>query len=146
MATADFTTTIVVDQTPEQAFNAITNPRGWWSTDFEGHSEKLNDIFTVRFGETFITIKVTELVPYKKIGWHVIDGYKHWLKNKKEWHHTKMSWELTTDHDTTQISFTHFGLVPGMECYEGCEKAWDFYLEESLFKLLTEEKGIPELK
>ena len=146
MATADFTTTIVVDQTPEQAFNAITNPRGWWSTDFEGHSEKLNDIFTVRFGETFITLKVTELVPYKKIGWHVIDGYKHWLKNKKEWHDTTMSWELTTDHDTTQISFTHFGLVPGMECYEGCEKAWDFYLEESLFKLLTEEKGIPELK
>ena len=38
---------------------------------------------------------------------------------------------------------THVGLVPGIECYEDCEKGWDFYIKESLFKFLTEGKGLP---
>jgi len=113
---------------------------------FEGHSEKLNDVFTVRFGETFITVKIVELIPGKKIGWHVIDCYKDWLKDKKEWKDTTMSWEISTEKNSTLINFTHIGLVPGIECYGGCEKAWNFYVKESLFKLLTAGKGTPELK
>ena len=54
-----------------------------------------------------------------------------------------MSWEISAKKNATQISFTHIGLVPGIECYNGCEKAWNFYVKESLFKLLTEGKGIP---
>ena len=146
MKKQDYNTSITVAATTEEAFNTINNVPDWWSADFEGNSENLNDVFTVRFGETFITIKITDFIPYKKIGWRVIDGYKHWLKNKKEWHDTTMSWEIARVNDTTQINFTHIGLVPGIECYEGCEKAWDFYIKESLFKLLTEGKGIPELK
>ena len=34
--------------------------------------------------------------------------------------------------------------VPGVECYENCETGWDHYIKESLFKLLTEKKGLPE--
>jgi hypothetical protein len=36
--------------------------------------------------------------------------------------------------------------VPGIECYNGCEKAWDFYIQESLLQLLNEGKGMPEKK
>ena len=75
-----------------------------------------------------------------------IDCYKHWLKDKKEWQGTTMSWEISAEKNGTQINFTHIGLVPGIECYNGCEKAWDFYVKQSLFQLLTEGKGIPELK
>jgi hypothetical protein len=142
----DYNTSITVNATPQEAFKSINSVSGWWTTIFEGHSEKLKDVFTVRFGETFITVKIVELIPYKKIGWQVIDCYKHWLKNKKEWKDTTMSWEISAEQHTTKISFTHIGLVPGIECYNGCEKAWDFYIKESLFKLLTERKGIPELK
>ena len=49
MKTSDFTTTILVDQTPEVAFNAINNPRGWWSEEIEGGTEKLNDMFDYHY-------------------------------------------------------------------------------------------------
>ena len=146
MTTPDFSTAISVHQTPKEVFDGINHITGWWSEDFEGSAQELNDTFTVRFGETFITIQVTELITDRKIGWRVTDGYKHWLRNKKEWHNTKMTWEIFAEKDTTKISFTHIGLVPGLECYGGCEKAWNFYIKESLFKLLTEGKGTPELK
>jgi len=42
----------------------------------------------------------------------------------------------------TEIKFVHFGLVPGVECYEGCMQGWDHYIKGRLFKLLTEGKGI----
>ena len=36
MKKRSFTTTILVDQTPNQAFAAINNVRGWWSGEIEG--------------------------------------------------------------------------------------------------------------
>jgi hypothetical protein len=145
MSTSNYKTTLLVDQNPKEAFKSITRVSNWWSTSFEGHLEKLNDIFTVHFGETYITVKIVELIPNEKILWHVIDCNKHWLKNKKEWKDTKISWEISTGKKSTKISFTHIGLVPGIECYKGCEKAWNFYLKESLFKLIKNGKGAPEL-
>jgi hypothetical protein len=133
----DYTAAIIVNATAAEAFKAINAVSGWWTKDLEGRSEELNDIFTVRFGETFISIQIVELVPYSKIGWLVIDCYKHWLADKEEWKSTAMIWEISTINNKTQISFTHIGLVPGIECYNGCEKAWDSYLKDSLFKLLT---------
>ena len=93
MQRQDYTSGIKVDVSPEEAYESITNVSGWWSKDFEGKSEHTGDVFTVRFGETSITIKVVEMVPGKKIIWHVIDCYKHWLKDKKEWKDTKITWE-----------------------------------------------------
>ena len=43
----------------------------------------------------------------------------------------------------TTVTMTHAGLVPGIECYENCQKGWDFYLRESLQKLLRENEGVP---
>ena len=143
MSASDFTTTISVDQTPEEVFNVINNVPAWWTTNFEGHAEKLDDIFTVTFGKTFITSKVVELVPGKKIVWLVTDCNKHWLKDKKEWNGTKMTWEISEKDNKTQIRFTHLGLVSKLECYGACTNAWDEYLKGSLFKLFTEGKGMP---
>ena len=142
MKKQDYNISITVNATEQEAFERINDISGWWTKDFEGHLEKPNDFFTVHFGEVFITLKVVELIPNKKIAWYVTDCYKPWLKNKKEWNDTVLSWEISKEKDVTRIGFTHIGLVPGIECYDGCERAWGFYIKESLFKLLTEGEGV----
>lgn len=139
----DYAVSITVNATAQEVFDSINSVSKWWTKDFEGISEKLNDEFTVSFGETWIKIKIVEFVPNKKIVWDVIDCYKHWLKDKKEWKGTTISWEIATERNATQINFIHFDLVPGKECYNGCEKAWDQYIKGSLFKLLSKENGVP---
>jgi uncharacterized protein YndB with AHSA1/START domain len=134
---------ITVPVSQSKTADAIADVRAWWSEDFEGASRRAGDVFTVRFGETFMTFRVVE-ASESKIAWLVIDCYKHWLKgNKKEWNGTTVVFELSAAGDKTQIDFTHLGLVPGIECYEGCEDGWNFYIKDSLFKLLTEGKGKP---
>ena len=47
MKNQNFTTTISVDQSPEEVFKAITNVRGWWSGGIEGDTGSLAAEFTV---------------------------------------------------------------------------------------------------
>lgn len=54
MHTSNFTVSFLVDQTPGEAFDAINNVRGWWTENLEGSSQKLNDEFSVRFGDVQI--------------------------------------------------------------------------------------------
>ena len=46
MSEPSFTAAFTVDQTPQQAFDAITNPRGWWSEEIEGTTDKAGEEFT----------------------------------------------------------------------------------------------------
>jgi len=146
MKKQDYTTTITVNASAQEAFKSINNVSKWWTEDMEGSSQKLNDVFTVRFGETWMTMKVVELISDRKIVWQVTDCHKYWLKNKKEWKDTKISWEISEKDNKTQIVFTHIGLIPGLECYDGCENAWGQYINGSLLKLITKGQGVPELK
>jgi hypothetical protein len=46
----NFSTAFTVDQTPEEAFAAINNVRGWWTGEpgIEGGTSKLGDEFCYR--------------------------------------------------------------------------------------------------
>jgi hypothetical protein len=68
----------------------------------------------------------------------------HFIEDKKEWKDTQVVFDISSDGSTTAVTMTHAGLVPGVECYDACKKGWDFYILESLQKLLRENKGIPD--
>ena len=143
MGNKDFNCSISVNKTPTEAFKAICKVTEWWSKNIEGETEKLNDVFTYRPGETWVTFKITEFIPNKKIVWYATDCFLHWQENKKEWKDTQVVFEISENGNTTKINFTHIGLMPEVECYEGCAKGWTQYIIGSLHKLLTDGKGNP---
>lgn len=148
MKTQDLTITLVVDQTPEEVFNAINNVRGWWSETIEGSTNKLNDEFIYRYKDLhYSKQKVTELIPGKKVVWHVKEGILYFLKkDQTEWTGTKVVFDISKKDNKTQIHFTHIGLVPASECFEACSNGWNHYLQNSLLNLITMGKGQPNKK
>jgi hypothetical protein len=140
----NYQSSIAADFTPREAFEAINKVNEWWAKNFEGSAEKLNDVFTVHFGETFVTFKVTESIPGKKIAWKVTDCWLPWLKDKTEWNGTTVQFEIVPLGDETRITMTHIGLVPEVECFGACEAGWNKHFKGSLLKLLTEHAGVPQ--
>jgi hypothetical protein len=139
----DYQCHISVKASPDEAFEGICKVAAWWARHVEGSSKNLNDVFTTHFGETFGTFKIVEFEPGKKITWLTVDCHLDLLKNKKEWQGTKIEWEISAKDNSTQISMKHVGLIPGIECYNDCEKGWNFFIKESLAGFLNEGKGLP---
>jgi hypothetical protein len=144
MTTNDYTTSFSVEQTPEQVFAAINNVRGWWSGEIDGRTDKLGAEFTYRYQDVHRSSqRITELVPGKKVVWHVLDAKINFVKDKAEWNGTDIIFEITKKGDKTELRFTHVGLVPAIECYGKCAGAWGFYINDSLRSLITTGKGDP---
>jgi len=147
MANKDFTATISVNNTPKEAFNAINNVRGWWSEEIKGGTEKLNDEFLYHYKDVHISkMKLTEVIPDKKVVWHVLDNYFSFINDQSEWKGTNIIFEISEQDGKTRVQFTHQGLVPAYECYDICHDAWSNYIKTSLKNLITKGKGEPNPK
>jgi hypothetical protein len=141
----NYTVTYSVDQTPKEVFAAINNVRGWWSGEIDGETNKLGAEFTYRYKDIHrSTQKITELVPGKKVVWHVLDARLNFVKDATEWNGTDIVFEISKKEDgKTELRFTHVGLVPAFECYDSCTDAWGFYVKNSLKSLIKTGKGAP---
>ena len=148
MTTSNFTTTILVDQTPEEVFNAINNVRGWWSESVEGNTNKLDEEFLYYYKDVHISkMKIVEFVPYKRVVWLVLKNQFNFTKDKTEWNGNKIVFEVSAnENNKTALHFTQVGLVPAYECYDICHDAWTSYIQGSLKDLITTGKGKPNAK
>src|SRR6266545_113441 len=109
----DFTTSFVVDQSPEKVFEAINNVRGWWGEDVEGSHANVGDEFTYRVQDVhYSKLRVIERIPNEKV-------------------------------DQTEVRFAHLGLLPQFECFGVCSNAWGSLMGSSLPSLIATGTGHP---
>ena len=143
----NFTTSILVDQSPEQVFNAINNVRGWWSENIYGNTDKLNAEFLYHYKDVHACkMKITEFVKNKKVVWHVVENEFSFTEDKNEWKGDDIVFEISKKGKQTQLQFTQIGLTPATECYSICNDAWTGYITGSLKNLIVKSKGQPTPK
>jgi len=138
---------LVLDAPLENAFSCINDVTKWWTENLEGESQKLGDQFSIRFGDVhYSKQKLVEFLPNFKVVWLVTESTLSFVSRKSEWTGTRIEFEVHDLGSKTEFLFTHKGLVPEIECYNGCSGAWAGYIEGSLVELILTGKGKPEEK
>lgn len=127
-----------------EAYQKVARVSDWWNKSSTGKTQGLGDTFKVDFGNTWVDFRITEATADKRIVWRVEDCHLPWLKDQSEWEGTEVVWDLATMRDGTEITMTHVGLTPEVECFQACEAGWNFHVGTSLLKLLTEGEGLPD--
>lgn len=144
MYNINFTTSFVVGQTPQEVFNAINKVRGWWSEEIEGVTDKQDAEWSYHYKDLHsCRMKVTELIPEKRVVWLVLENKFSFTKDQSEWLGNNIIFDITPEGNKTRLTFTQQGLVPDNECYEVCSNAWTQYVQQSLQSLITPGKGLP---
>src|SRR5258708_22851876 len=85
MKNPGFTTTISVDQNPEETFAAVNNVRGWWSGEIEGNTDKLGAEFTYRYKDVHRSQqKITEFDPGNRVVRQLLHSQLSFVKDQSE--------------------------------------------------------------
>ena len=143
MRQQSFTNTITIDQTPEQVFDAINNPRAWWNENITGITDERGAVFHYAYRNVHTCDILVEEITPSKVVWHVVDNHFDFIQDDSEWTNTRIVFDIARQGEKTVLTFTHVGLVPDYECFELCQKAWTFFTGDSLYKLITTGKGDP---
>lgn len=142
-----FSTTLSVDATPDEAFAAITDVRGWWSHDVDGLTDTVGSEFTFHGGDVHRSrIKVIELAAGRRVVSHVLDTSMSFVEDQTEWLDTLVVFDISATDGSTRIRFLHQGLIPELECFEICSNAWSFFINDSLRDLINTGHGEPMVK
>jgi hypothetical protein len=134
MTNQNFQYSFSTSKNMNEVFTHLINPKNWWVGLFgetiEGKSQNINDEFSFKAGDGmhYSNQKLIELVTDKKIVWLVTQSNLSFLKNTNEWAGTKICFDIEKVDDNTEVTFTHDGLIPQIECYGGCSGAWTQYL------------------
>lgn len=141
MSNQNYSTTIKVDQKPEEVYHAINNVRAWWSEEIEGPTDELNKEWFYHYEDIHLCkMKVVEMIPNRKIVWKVIENHFNFI-DEEEWVGNRIVFDISREGDKTRLTFTQEGLTAYYECFEVCKDGWNNYINNSLYKLITTGKG-----
>lgn len=146
MSPNDYTQNIVVTNTPNAAYKALTSEFDKWWTPDTGSISAVGDTIKFKFDTTYWVMRANTLSPNYIVlecieAHHIHDGLPSSIL--KEWEGTKLKWEIQELDGKTQISLTHKGLIPSLDCFAICKAGWDYFFVTSLKNYLNEGKGSP---
>src|SRR5260370_40709877 len=91
MSNQDYTATISVDQSPNEAFEAIKNIHNWGPEEIEESTAKVGDDFHYHYQDVHKgTMKLVELVPNKKVALLVTVTYFNFTDDNSQWKGTTL--------------------------------------------------------
>ncbi len=131
----NYTHSFTTRKSAKEVFELLLHIEKWWSGVYEetiiGKSQKIGDefSFSVGGGMHFSIQKLLEIRKNEKIIWQVTQSNLSFLENPKEWENTKLIFDILETQNETQVTFTHEGLEPHIECYANCSIAWTQYME-----------------
>ena len=141
MKDSSFKKSFKTSKSAEDVFNLLLEIEQWWSgiygEEIKGESKKIGDEFTFKAGggAHYSKQKLIELIPNEKVVWLITDSTLSFLSNTGEWINTKIGFTISTEENSTVVTFTHDGLVPQIECYNACSGGWTRYLNKLEEKL-----------
>ena len=142
--------TVTYQVSPEKVYQSLTKAEGlknWWTQDCKISLAEIGSKSTFRFGSTYKAMEIKELIPNEKIDWKCVEhSYSDQNFTKSdEWVDTEIVFYLTKglNGNTTELNFIHKGLTKELECFDLCQKGWNYFLKESLKAYLETGKGKP---
>ncbi|WP_339865333.1 SRPBCC domain-containing protein [uncultured Algoriphagus sp.] len=147
MDNQDYTTSILVDQSPQEVYEAINYVRAWWSEEIEGPTDELNKEWFYHYKDIHLCkMRVVSLKPGELVVWEVIENKFNFIDDEKEWVGNRIVFEISKEGPKTRLTFTQQGLRDSYECYQVCNDGWNNYIGNSLYKFITTGKGEPNPK
>ncbi|MFV2015081.1 MAG: hypothetical protein ACC656_06620 [Candidatus Heimdallarchaeota archaeon] len=137
----DYTRKIIGIKSPEQSYELLTNQIGTWWTSPESKANSIGDEPTFRFGDAFWTMKVINLEKNRVVRWKCIVAH-HVDTNVpieaiNEWEGTEIEFIIRQHEQGSEISLTHYGLIPSLNCFTICQAGWDYYFAKTLSDVLN---------
>lgn len=128
----------LADRTPDEVVAAISDVRRWWSGDIDGDTDRVGAEFAYCYGDAHrSTQRVAELVPGRRVVWHVVASNLSFLNHADAWTGTDIVFDLSKQSGKTEVRFPHVGLEPQLECYDSCSSAWGMLVNGNLRKLIA---------
>ena len=116
---------VFIKSTPDKIYEAITTQQGiasWWSVNNNAKPE-VGSIYRIFFsGDYFKDIKITELVPGKRVAWEILDAHPEWLK-------TKVTFDISMGKNSAELRFNHSGWREYTDMFAQCSHHWGIYLQ-----------------
>lgn len=141
----DYSTSFVVDTSPEDVFATVLDVASWWTGQVEGRSDELGAEFTYRHPpQHYSRQRVVGFEPGRRLAWRVTDSDLSFVPEPGEWNGSEIVFDLVPTPGGTEVRFTHVGLVPDVECFGACSAGWRHYVDGSLRARITTGAGLPD--
>ena len=114
---------VAIKARPEKIYDAVTTQEGlanWWAKQTTAKPE-VGFVNLFIFGKFRNEMKVTKLVPDKKVEWKCINSIEEWID-------TDISFDMEEKEGSTILRFTHAGWRATTDTFAGCTYDWALFM------------------